>query len=129
MEILILGLIVAALLPYLAKIPVAYAMHQLNGYDNKHPREQQTRLTGFGARALAAHYNAFESLLIFAIAVLAALATNNTSELIAQLVIVHIVMRVCYHLFYLFNFDVLRSISWLFGIGASFAIIALCLPY
>jgi len=40
------------------------------GYNNSHPREQQSKLTGFGARALTAHQNAFESLIIFAPAVL-----------------------------------------------------------
>ncbi len=45
--------------------PVAFAMNKLDGYDNKHPREQQSKLTGFGARALAAHQNCFESLPAF----------------------------------------------------------------
>ena len=55
MNILIICLFIAMLLPYLAKMPVAVAMAKLGGYDNAHPRAQQAKLTGFGARALAGH--------------------------------------------------------------------------
>ena len=65
MTILIVCLFIACLLPYLAKIPTAIAMkNQPGGYDNNHPRAQQAMLTGFGARAVAAHQNSFESLII-----------------------------------------------------------------
>ena len=80
MTTLIWCLFIAALLPFIAKGPVAYAMNKLGGYNNNHPREQQSNLTGFGARALAAHQNAFESLMIFAPAVLLAIATQHTGE-------------------------------------------------
>ena len=66
MYTLILCLFIACLFPYFAKIPVAMAMKdQPGGYDNNHPRAQQAALTGFGARAVAAHQNSFESLIIF----------------------------------------------------------------
>ena len=65
MNTLLTCLFIAMLLPYLAKGPVAWAMAKAGGYDNHHPRSQQAQLTGFGARALAGHQNAFESLLIF----------------------------------------------------------------
>jgi len=45
MTILILCLFIALLLPYIAKLPVAYAMNKLDGYDNSHPRNQQANLT------------------------------------------------------------------------------------
>ena len=77
LTILIYCLIAAALLPYAAKIPVAFAMANIGGYDNQHPRSQQAKLEGFGARAFAAHQNAFESLLIFAIACLLAIASDG----------------------------------------------------
>jgi len=76
MTTLVFSLIVAALLPYIAKIPLAVAMHKAGGYDTNHPREQQAKLKGFGARALAAHNNAFESLIVFASAILLAIATE-----------------------------------------------------
>jgi uncharacterized MAPEG superfamily protein len=127
MTILIWALIIATLLPYLAKAPVAYAMNQLGGYDNNHPREQQAKLVGFGARALAAHQNAFESLIVFATAILLAIATEHTGALIQQLAIAHIIARIGYNILYLANIGTLRSLVWFVSLGCSLAILFLCL--
>ena len=128
MTILIWCLFIAALLPYLAKVPVAFAMNKLDGYDNNHPREQQSKLTGFGARALAAHQNAFESLIIFAPAVLLAIATQHTGENIVLLAIVHIGARIAYNLLYLMNIGTLRSLVWFVATISSFTIVWQCIP-
>lgn len=128
MTILIWCLFFATTLPFLAKIPLAYAMKKSGGYDNNHPREQQSKLTGFGARALAAHQNAFESLIIFSAAILVALATNNISDIIQQLAITHVIARVIYNILYLLNVGLMRSLVWAVGIGCSFAIILQCIP-
>lgn len=122
MTILLICLFIAMMLPYLAKVPVAMAMAKLGGYDNAHPRAQQAKLTGFGARAIAGHQNAFESLLVFGIAVLTAIVTNNVTDLVAILAIVHVVARVIYHALYLLNYGTLRSLSWFVAIGASIGI-------
>ncbi len=127
MTTLIWCLIVAALLPYIAKIPLAVAMKKAGGYDNNHPREQQANLKGVGARALAAHQNAFESLIIFALATLLAIATNTTNETVQFLAIAHIVFRLAYNGLYLLNLDILRSITWGIAIGCSFAMMWQCL--
>ena len=127
MTTLIICLFIAALLPFLAKVPVAIAMHKLNGYNNNHPRSQQAQLTGFGARALAAHQNAFESLTIFAPAILLAIATHNTGALIEQLAITHVVARVFYNIAYLINLGTIRSLIWAVGIISSFTIIYQCM--
>jgi uncharacterized MAPEG superfamily protein len=118
MTILIWCLFAATLLPYLAKAPVAIAMNKLGGYDNNHPRAQQTQLTGFGARALAAHQNAFESLIIFIPAVLLAIATNTITDSITVLAITHVIARVAYNIF----------IVWGIATVSSFAIIWQCIP-
>jgi uncharacterized MAPEG superfamily protein len=127
MTTLIICLFIAALLPFIAKIPVAIAMHNMGGYNNNHPRAQQAKLTGFGARAFAAHQNAFESLLIFAPAILLAIATQNTGVFIEQLAITHIVARVLYNIVYLMNIGVIRSLIWGVGIISSFTIIYQCI--
>ncbi|NOI75337.1 MAPEG family protein [Vibrio coralliilyticus] len=127
MNTLIYSLIAAALLPYIAKIPLALAMHKEGGYDNNHPREQQARLHGFGARALAAHQNAFESLIVFAIAILLALATGTISKNIELLALLHVGFRGIYHILYLLNVGVFRSVSWTVAIGCSFAITGQCI--
>lgn len=128
MTTLIWCLFIAALLPLLAKGPVAFAMNKLGGYNNNHPREQQSKLTGFGARALAAHQNAFESFIIFAPAVLIAIATQHTGENIALLAIVHVGARVAYNIFYLMNIDKPRSLVWFIATMSSFSIIFQCIP-
>jgi uncharacterized MAPEG superfamily protein len=125
---LIWCLFIAALLPFIAKIPLVFAMNKAGGYDNNHPREQQAKLTGFGARALAAHQNAFESLIIFSAAVLLAIATNTTGETIQLLAMGHIGARIVYNVLYLMNISTLRSLSWTVAIGCSFSIIWQCVP-
>ncbi|MEZ9820217.1 MAPEG family protein [Shewanella sp. 10N.286.45.A1] len=115
-------LLIAMLLPYLAKGPVAIAMAKLGGYDNSHPREQQSKLTGYGARAVAGHQNAFESLLIFGIAALTVMATNNVNMVVEVAAIVHVAARVAYQILYLKDKGTLRSVSWFIAIIASFTV-------
>jgi len=112
------------LLPYLAKIPVAAAMAKRGGYDNNHPREQQSKLTGLGARALAGHQNAFESLLIFGLASLAVLATGKVNEVVEVAAIVHVLARVAYQILYLMDKGTLRSLSWFVAMIASFTVLS-----
>lgn len=57
MSVLVICLFIACALAIISKGPVTYFMNQLGGYNNKHPRSQQAKLTGAGARALAAHQN------------------------------------------------------------------------
>jgi len=126
---LILCLFIGCLFPYLSKIPVVIAMNnQPRGYDNHHPRAQQAMLTGMGARAVAAHQNSFESLIVYSAAILTALATQHTGTTIQGLAIFYLVARVIYHLFYLMNWATLRSSIWALGLIASLTIIGLCLP-
>lgn len=127
MDILIYCLIVAALLPYLGKIPLAIAMHKAGGYDNRNPRLQQARLEGFGARALAAHQNAFESLIVFSAAIVTALATQTINPYVQVLAVLHCIARVFYLAFYLLDMDKLRSSVWFVGMLASLLILFECL--
>ena len=122
MTTLLSCLLIAMLLPYLAKGPVAVAMAKLGGYDNSHPREQQSKLTGYGARAVAGHQNAFESLLIFGIASLTVMATNNVNAVVEVAAIVHVVARMAYQILYLKDKGTLRSLSWFVAIIASFTV-------
>lgn len=128
MYTLIVCLFIACLLPYISKIPSAFAMARAGGYDNNHPRTQQALLTGFGARAVAAHQNSFEALLIFGIAVLTALVTSHVSLMTENLAIAFIVSRVVYHILYLLNWAILRSTVWAIGLVCSLTILANCIP-
>jgi len=127
MTTLILCALIAVLLPYLAKAPVAFAQNKLAGYDNKHPRDQQSKLTGFGARALAAHQNSFESLIVFGVALAVVMSTNNVYHVTETLAVMHVVSRVMYCIFYYINQDILRSLVWLVGYVCAVAMIAVCL--
>ncbi|BAN47907.1 MAPEG family protein [Metapseudomonas resinovorans] len=110
-------LFIAALLIFVAKIPVAKAMSQEGkGYDNRHPRAQQARLTGFGARALAAHQNSIEAFPLFAAGVLMAHATQTQGWFVETLAIIFIVSRVLYLFLYWNDKASLRSLVWVIGL-------------
>lgn len=128
MTTLILCLLFTVILPYLVKIPVGYAMQKAGGYDNNYPREQQARLEGFGARAVAAHQNCFESLAVFSAAALTAIATNNLNSTIQILAIVYVVSRIFYVFLYWMNLASLRSTVWFIGLISCISILWLCLP-
>ncbi|ALS31488.1 hypothetical protein PTRA_a0100 [Pseudoalteromonas translucida KMM 520] len=124
MTILIACALLAVVMPYLARIPAVIELNKLGGYDNKHPRQQQTQLTGLGARALAAHQNCFESLAVFAVALAVVLGTNNVNAVTEALAMSHIVARVLFCAFYYLNLDIMRSIMWFVGISTAIAMIA-----
>jgi uncharacterized MAPEG superfamily protein len=128
MTTLIVCLLITVLLPYFVKIPMSYAMQKAGGYDNNYPREQQARLTGFGARAFAAHQNCFESLAVFSTAALAAIATNHVTATVQTLAIIYVVSRVLYNFLYLMNWAALRSTVWFIGLVCCVSILWLCLP-
>ena len=123
MTTLVVCALLAVLMPYFAKIPVAIAMAKLGQYDNKHPRSQQAKLTGFGERTLAAHQNCFESLAVFAVAIAVVLGTNSVNAVTETLAVTHIVSRTLYCIFYWLNLDIIRSLVWFIGLGTAIAMI------
>lgn len=127
MNTLIICLFIAILLPYLLKLIVAHYMAKEGTYDNHYPREQQARLQGIGARAVAAHQNGFESLLVFSTASLTALATGHVGTNIQLLAVIYIISRVVYNILYLKNLASLRSLIWLVGVVCCLAILLSCM--
>lgn len=112
---------ISALLIFIAKAPVAKAMAEEGGgrYDNRHPRAQQARLTGFGARALAAHQNSFEAFPLFAVGVLMAHVTQTHGALVDVLAVTFVVSRVLYLLCYWYDLHWQRSLVWVLGLLCS----------
>lgn len=111
---------ISALLIFLAKAPVAKAMQEQGGrYDNRHPRTQQSHLTGFGARALAAHLNSFEAFPLFAVGVLMAHVTDTRGLLVDGLAVTFVVARVLYLLCYWADWHWQRSLVWAVGLICS----------
>lgn len=127
MNTLIICLFLAVLLPYFIKLVVGYFMKNEGSYDNHLPRVQQARLVGMGARAVAAHQNGFESLLVFATAALTAMITNHLGEYIQLLAIIYIVSRIIYNVLYLMDLAVLRSLAWAVGFLSCLAMLWSCM--
>ncbi|WP_025805265.1 MAPEG family protein [Pseudomonas chlororaphis] len=110
---------ISALLIYVARMPVARAMKEQGGYNNHLPRQQQAQLTGFGARAVAAHQNSFEAFMLFAVGVLMAHTTQTQGWLIDGLAIVFVITRVIYLLCYWADLAWHRSLVWFVGLLCS----------
>ena len=110
----------SAVLIFLARIPVGKAMNsEEGGYDNHHPRAQQLRLTGLGARALAAHQNSFEAFSLFAAGVLIATVTGSDGLLVSILSVVFVIARALFIFFYCTDKPSPRSLCWFIGLLCS----------
>ncbi len=118
--------LIAAVMIYLAKLPAGLVMAKSpGGYDNVHPRQQQARLSGFGARSIGAHNNAIEGFPIFAAGVIIAHIGSGDAFWAASLSIAYIVIRVAYTALYLAGFSFLRTAAWTLGLLASLALYVL----
>jgi uncharacterized MAPEG superfamily protein len=127
MTIILYCALAMVLLPYLAKIPVAFAQQKAGGYDNHLPRQQQATLTGLGARAVAAHQNSFEALIVFSVVLSAVLFSGKTDETIQTLFIVHVVCRALYCVLYWVDIATLRSVVWVIGLGCMVSALLSCI--
>ena len=110
----------AFLLNMISKAPVALAMSRRpGGYDNKHPRDQEAALEGWGRRAFAAHLNGFEAFPAFAAAVVIAQISGADPVWSTRLAVAFIIARVLYTPLYIFDLDLLRSAVWTLGFMAT----------
>jgi len=97
-------LAIAFIFTHITKLPVYAAQSgEGRGYDNKKPRDQQTRLKGWGFRALSAYQNAFEAFPPFGIAVLAAHLAQVPIGVQINLTVLWLVCRIAYTFFYISN--------------------------
>jgi uncharacterized MAPEG superfamily protein len=105
-----LSLLLAIVLVYWPRSIAGQEMKRLpGGYDNSHPRDQQAQLQGRGRRALAAHHNGMEALLVFGVAVLAALQRQVSMRVVVLCCGVFLAARLIYVLAYLGDKPALRS--------------------
>ena len=111
----------AALLPY-GTVAIA-KWHQ--GYDNRAPREWESRLQGRRARAVAAHLNHFEAFAPFAAAVVIAHLAGARQAPLDALAGAFIALRVGYTWAYLADRAALRSLLWLGGLACVIALFAM----
>lgn len=118
--------LIAFIFIYLAKIPVGIAMNRLpGGYDNHHPREQQSQLTGWGKRALGVHQNSIEAFAPFAAAVMIAHLAGANAAYSAYLAVAFIVARVIYAVLYIADKASLRSLVWFVGLFSTLGLFLL----
>ena len=117
MNIIIICIAVVVFMPLIAKVPLAFAMFKQGKYDNKHPRQQQSSLTGLGARAHAAHQNSFEAICYFAPTILLVLALDAQTIDTVTWSVAFVVLRSFYLFFYWFNWDIARSTVWVLSIA------------
>jgi uncharacterized MAPEG superfamily protein len=120
----LLCIAIALALVYAPKIPLSVAMaREGRGYDNRNPRDQQARLTGWGARARAAHMNGFESFPPFAAGVLVAQLGGAPLSLATTLSVVHVVARAIYPVLYIADVASARSAVWFIGFVATWGLL------
>lgn len=109
-------LVVACFLPYVwGALSIPERQKQLGSIDNKNPRAQQARLQGRGARAVAAHQNAFEAIAVFAPAVIVAHIAGADPVWSARWAELFVLVRILHGVFYLADLDLLRSLC--FGVA------------
>ena len=99
----------AGLMPFLWTIVAKTAGERFN---NRHPREWQSRLTGMPSRAHAAHLNAFEAFPLFAVAVIVADLRDAPQGTVDTLALAFIGLRLLYGILYLVDQHWLRSLVW-----------------
>ncbi|MEA2880996.1 MAG: hypothetical protein QOH32_215 [Bradyrhizobium sp.] len=94
----------------------------IRSFDNSKPRDPQFYDDPLRARAWGAHQNGIESFPFFAVAVLLAEFRDAPQNLIDELALLFVIVRIAYVLTYLGNRPSLRSILWVIGFAINIAI-------
>ena len=95
-------------------------------YDNAQPRDPAFYQEAIRARALGAHQNGIEAFPFFAAAVLLAEFRSAPQNLINELAVLFLIVRIAYVLTYIGNRPRLRSILW--NLGFTINIVIFFLP-
>jgi len=95
-------------------------------YDNAQPRDPAFYQEAIRARALGAHQNGIEAFPFFAAAVLLAEFRSAPQNLVNELAVLFLIVRIAYVLTYIGNRPRLRSILW--NIGFTINIVIFFLP-
>ena len=91
-------------------------------YDNSKPRDPAFYEDAIRARALGAHQNGIEAFPFFAVAVLLAEFRAAPQNLINELAVLFVIVRIAYVFTYIGNRPRLRSILWNLGFTINIAI-------
>jgi uncharacterized MAPEG superfamily protein len=113
MPIIFYVLLASSILPIIiAGIAVHFRKKEFGHADNNHPRIQQSKLTGIGARTMAAQQNAWEALPVFISVVLIAYACGVDLNSLDLSALIFITFRVLHAIFYILHLASLRSLSF-----------------
>jgi uncharacterized MAPEG superfamily protein len=110
----------AVALYLLTIVPVKWLSY--SKYDNARPRDPAFYEDAIRARALGAHLNGIEAFPFFAAAVLLAEFRGAPQNLINELAVLFLIVRIAYVFTYLGNRPRLRSILWNIGFTINIAI-------
>jgi uncharacterized MAPEG superfamily protein len=91
-------------------------------FDNSKPRNPAFYEEPIAARALGAHQNGIETFPFFAVAILLAEFRACPQNLINELAILFVIVRIAYVFTYIGNRPTLRSILWSIGFAINIAI-------
>jgi uncharacterized MAPEG superfamily protein len=117
MNALLWCLVIVTFLPVVLGMPAFALRKQQFGFaDNKLPRAQQAQVTGIAARALGAHQNAWEALMMFAPIVFIVQWVGVDPIKDGLTGIVFVVLRLLHAIFYIADLDKLRSTVYLLGV-------------
>lgn len=111
----------ASLMLYLLSI-AAVKWLRFGQFDNSRPREPAFYEEPLAARALGAHQNGIEAFPFFAAAVLLAEFRACPQNLIDELAILFVIVRIAYVFTYIGNRPTLRSILWSIGFAINITI-------
>jgi uncharacterized MAPEG superfamily protein len=91
-------------------------------FDNSKPRDPAFYNDPIAARAFGAHQNGLEAFPFFAAAVLLAEFRSSPQNLINELAVLFVIVRIAYVFTYIGNRPTLRSILWSMGFVINIAI-------
>jgi uncharacterized MAPEG superfamily protein len=113
--------IFGAVLLYLLTIAPVKAIG-FRRFDNSRPRDPAFFDDPLAARALGAHINGIETFPFFAVAVLLAEFRASPQNLVNELAVLFLIVRIAYVLTYLGNRPTLRTILWSIGFAINLGI-------
>ncbi|MFC6669960.1 MAPEG family protein [Marinobacterium aestuariivivens] len=124
MPVILYVLFISAVIPVLlAGVGNLFRARQFGRFDNEHPRLQQARLEGAGARAQAAQANAWEALTVFGVSCFIAYAAGVRLESLTLVALLFLACRILHAVFYIANLSTLRSLIFAVAMGCCFYIV------
>lgn len=114
----------AMLMPIiLALSSIPFRVKQFSAPNLNEPRAQAEKLSGAGARIVAAQKNAWEALILFTVSLFIANANNIAGEEIALACIIFIAARIIHAITYVLGWGVPRFFAFMIAVGAVISIV------